>query len=76
MTDAYEEGHRRLAIKLAVPGAGGSWGPAADRGELQLYLASIVFCPSILLNHKTLQWSTLGGAADRASSGFAGRHRR
>jgi hypothetical protein len=56
VTDAYEEGHGRLVVKVAgvVPMQKIS-GPDADKGELQRYLASIVFCPSMLLNHSSLE---------------------
>jgi uncharacterized protein DUF6920 len=57
VTDAYENGHGRLAVKLVgiVP-VKKIVGPDADRGELQRYLASIVYCPPILLNHSSLKW--------------------
>jgi hypothetical protein len=29
-------------------------------GELRRYLAEIVLCPPILLNHETLEWNALG----------------
>jgi hypothetical protein len=35
-------------------------GPEIDRGELQRYLGSVVFSPSILLNHATLEWTAVG----------------
>jgi hypothetical protein len=35
-------------------------GPEVDRGELGRYLASIVLCRSILLNHEALGWNVLG----------------
>jgi hypothetical protein len=61
VTDAYEEGHGRLVVKLAgmVP-LQKVLGPDADCGELQRYLASILLCPPILLNHSTLEWTTTG----------------
>lgn len=31
-----------------------------DQGELQRYLASIAFCPPILLNHAALNWTKAG----------------
>jgi len=60
-TDAYENGHGWLAIK-----AGGvlpvkkSTGPDFDKGELQRYLAAVVACPPILLNHPSLEWTAAG----------------
>jgi hypothetical protein len=35
-------------------------GPVADKGEIQRYLASVVFCPPMLLNHPTLEWNAVG----------------
>jgi len=61
VTDAYEDGHGRLVVKLAnlVP-LQKVTGPEADRAELQRYLGSIVLCPSILLNHPSLEWTVAG----------------
>jgi hypothetical protein len=61
VTDAYEEGHGRLVVKLAnmVP-LQKITGPEADRGELQRYLGEIVLCPPILLNHASLEWTAIG----------------
>ena len=59
--DAYDGGHGQLTVKL-----GGLLrvkkiaGPDMDRGELQRYLSSIIFCPSILLNHPSLGISAAG----------------
>jgi hypothetical protein len=56
VTDAYEEGHGRLVIKVAggmVP-VRKVTGLDADKGEIQRYLSSIAFCPSILLNHSSI----------------------
>ena len=61
VTDAYEEGHGRLVVKLGgVIPVQKVQGPEADRGELQRYLASIVLCPSIVLNHGSLDWTAVG----------------
>ena len=59
VTDAYEEGHGRLVVKLGgiIP-VQRVTGPEADKGELQRYLASILLCPPILLNHASLEWTT------------------
>lgn len=61
VTDAYEQGRGRLIVKVGglIPVRRIS-GPEIDRGELQRYLASIVFCPPILLNHPTLEYSVVG----------------
>jgi hypothetical protein len=34
-------------------------GPQADRGELQRYLASLIYCPAILLSHPSLESTAL-----------------
>jgi hypothetical protein len=61
VTDAYEEGHGRLVVKLGgVLPVRKVAGPDADKGELQRYLSSIVFCPAILLNHRALDWAAVG----------------
>jgi len=61
VTDAYEEGHGRLVVKLGgVLPVQKVAGPDADTGELQRYFASIMFCPPILLNHPSLEWTTVG----------------
>ena len=61
VTDAYEDGHGKASIKLGgvVPVASGA-GPDYDKGELQRYLAEIVCCPPILLNHPSLEWEVAG----------------
>lgn len=61
ITDAYEDGHGALAVKAAglVPLKKASGGDV-DQGELQRYLASIVFCPPALLNNASLQGSAVG----------------
>ncbi len=61
VTDAYEEGHGRLAVKLGgiIP-ARNVTGPDADRGELQRYLAEIISCPAALVNHAALDWTATG----------------
>ncbi len=73
VTDAYEDRRGRLTVK-----AGGvlpirkEQGPDYDRGELQRYLASVMFCPPMLLNHPSLEWTAAGPASlrvrDRADS--------
>jgi len=61
--DAYENGHGRLQVKLGgiVP-VHKITGPDADKGEIQRYLASVVFCPPMLLNHPTLEWTAIGAS--------------
>lgn len=61
VTDAYEDGHGRLTVKAAglVP-LKKITGADVDQGELQRYLASIVFCPPALLKHASLEWNAVG----------------
>lgn len=61
VTDAYEDGHGYLTVKAAglIP-LKKITGADIDQGELQRYLASIVFCPPALLNHPSLEWSAAG----------------
>jgi len=61
VTDAYEQGHGYLQLKAAgVIPVKKYTGPDFDRGELQRYLASIVFCPAMALNHPTLEFTAAG----------------
>jgi hypothetical protein len=76
VTEGYEEGRGRLVVKLGgVVAVQKVLGPEADRGELQRYLASIVLCPAIVLNHGSLDWSAIGPLTlqvrDRADPGGA-----
>jgi hypothetical protein len=61
VTDAYEEGRGRLAVKLGgvIPVKKFS-GRDFDKGEIQRYFSSIPMCPSMLLNHSTLEFLTAG----------------
>ena len=66
VTDAYEEGHGRLVVKLGgILPVKKVTGPDADKGELQRYLGSIAFCPPILLNHPSLDWTAVGSLTVR-----------
>jgi hypothetical protein len=60
VSDAYDEGHGRLIVKAAgiVP-IMNTAGPDVDVGELQRYLSSVAFCPSILLNHSSLEYTPI-----------------
>ena len=64
VTDAYEEGRGSLVVKAAglIP-ISRATGPDADRGELQRYLASVMFCPPMLLNNRALEWTETGPAS-------------
>lgn len=61
VTDAYENGQGYLTVKAAglIP-LKKITGAQVDQGELQRYLASIAFCPPILLNHPGLDWTKAG----------------
>jgi hypothetical protein len=60
VTDAYEEGHGRLVIKLGglVPMKKIA-GPEMDEGELQRYLGSVVTCAPAIVNHASLEWTAI-----------------
>lgn len=60
-TDAYEDGRGSLVLRAGgiLPVSRGE-GPDFDRGELQRYLAEVVFCPPALVLHPSLEWSALG----------------
>lgn len=60
VTDAYEQGHGRLELKAGILPLKKASGPDFDKGELQRYLASVVFCPAILLNHPSLEFTAVG----------------
>lgn len=64
--DAYEQGHGYLAVKIAglLP-VRKITGPDADRGELQRYLASVIFCPPMLLNHPYLDCAVVAPTTAR-----------
>jgi hypothetical protein len=61
VTDAYEDGHGYLTVRAAglIP-LKKVTGVDADRGELQRYLASTMFCPPALVNHSSLEWDAVG----------------
>ena len=60
VTDAYEEHHGRLITKVGPLTTQRVEGPAADKGELQRYLSSFLYCPAMLLNNASLDWSAAG----------------
>jgi uncharacterized protein DUF6920 len=60
VTDAYEHGHGRLLAKVGPLITKESEGPVTSKGEIQRYLASLVYCPAMLLNHPSLEWTTAG----------------
>jgi hypothetical protein len=56
VTDEYERGHGHLIAKTAgIVKLIDLEGRDTDMGEIQRYLSSIAFCPSILLNHCSLE---------------------
>ncbi len=61
VTDAYQQAHGRLAVKLGglIP-IKKFVGPDVDKGEIQRYLSEILMCPSILLNHPSLEFTAPG----------------
>jgi len=51
--------HGRVSVKVSLIPIKKIEGPDADRGELQRHLASIVFCPAILINNPSLEYEAL-----------------
>lgn len=60
ITDAYQQGHGVLLARVGPVTTKSIAGPDADLGELQRYLASLIFCPAMLLNHPSLVWTAAG----------------
>ena len=60
ITDAYQQGHGVLLARVGPVTTQSVSGPNADLGELQRYLASLIFCPAMLLNHPSLVWTAAG----------------
>lgn len=66
VTDAFEQGHGRLTVKaLGFLRLKTNEGPDFDTGELQRYLASLVFAPAGVLNNAALTWASVGPDALR-----------
>lgn len=57
VTDAYEDGHGRLVVRKGPLQLKRLVGPDVDKGELQRYLAYVSYCPPILLNNASLEFS-------------------
>jgi hypothetical protein len=60
VTDAYEEGHGRLAVRKGLLELKKLIGRDVDQGELQRYLGYVGYCPPMLLNNPSLDFSTVG----------------
>jgi len=60
ITDAYQQGHGILLARVGPVTTQSVSGPNADLGELQRYLASLIFCPAMLLTHRSLEWAAAG----------------
>ncbi len=60
VTDAFEEGHGRLVIKKGPIQLKKFVGADVDRGELQRYLGYATFCPPMMLNNPSLEWTSTG----------------
>ena len=65
VTDAYENGHGRLALSKGPIPLRKLAGPEVDRGELQRYLSYIIYCPPMLLNNPSLELTATGPLALR-----------
>ncbi len=66
VTDAYEQGHGRLVVKIAgaLPVVNAR-GPEFDRGELQRCLAGIMGYPAALLARPDLEWTAVAASTLR-----------
>lgn len=60
VTDAYQHEHGQLLAKVGPITTQSVAGPIADRGELQRYLGSLIYCPAMSLNHPSLEWTAAG----------------
>jgi hypothetical protein len=60
VTDAYEGGQGRLAVKKGPVTLRKLAGPEVDKGELQRYLGYASYCPPMLVNHASLDWTLAG----------------
>ena len=60
VTDAYEDGHGRVVVRKGPLQLKRLVGPDVDKGELQRYLAYLSYCPPILLNNPSLEFSVTG----------------
>ena len=58
--DGYEHHHGRLLAKVGPLTTQRVEGIPADKGELQRYLASFIYCPAMLLNNPALEWTSAG----------------
>lgn len=67
VTDAYEQHHGKLIAKVGPLTTQKVEGPDADKGELQRYLASFIYCPAMLLSHPSLEWTAAGPLTLRLS---------
>ena len=60
VTDAYEAGHGRLVVAKGPLQLKKLTGPEVDAGELQRYLGYVGYCPPMVLNNPSLEFSALG----------------
>jgi hypothetical protein len=58
--DQYDGSGGRTTLKIGILPLRRIIGPDADVGELQRYLASVVLCPSMLLNNPALKFDAIG----------------
>lgn len=67
VTDAYEDGRGRLVLRKGPIPLKKLLGPEVDKGELQRYLAYVEYCPPMLLNNPSLEFSVVGPRTLRVS---------
>lgn len=58
--DEYDSLRGRTTMKIGILPVRRITGPDADLAELQRYLASVVLCPSMLLNNPALRFDAVG----------------
>ena len=59
VTDAYENGHGRLVLRKGPLPLKKLVGPEVDKGELQRYLAYLSYCPPMIVNNPSLEFSAV-----------------
>jgi hypothetical protein len=72
VTDAYENGHGRLIVRKGPLQLKKLVGVDVDKGELQRYLAYMIYCPPMLVNNASLEFTAVSPRVlrlrDRADS--------
>jgi hypothetical protein len=59
VTDAYENGHGRLVLRKGPLRLKKLVGSDVDKGELQRYLAYLSYCPPMIVNNSSLEFTAV-----------------